>query len=132
MTELHTTAVTSAYTEADQAQIEHIVKWLEKHGKARAWLSKKAGIPGGTLSQILNGKYPSSPSVQLATCADVLETEESRMADGPAGYIKGSVHKLVTIVCDRTRKHANFGVVTGFVGVGKTRTLKEYRAARSL
>ena len=132
MNELHTTAVTSAYTEADQAQIEYIVKWLEKHGKARAWLSKKAGIPGGTLSQILNGKYPSSPSVQLATCADVLETEESRMADGPAGYIKGSVHKLVTIVCDRTRKHANFGVVTGFVGVGKTRTLKEYRAARSL
>lgn len=132
MSELHTTAVTSAYTEADQAQIEYIVKWLEKHGKPRNWLSKKAGIPSGTLSQILTGKYPSPPSAQLATCVDVLETEESRMADGPAGYVKGSVHKLVNIVCDRTRKHANFGVVTGFVGVGKTRTLKEYRSAKSL
>lgn len=120
------------YTEADLAQVEHICRWLEKNGKARAWLGKKTGIPGGTMSQILSGKYPSSPSKQLATCAEAIEVEEARMADGPAGYVKGSVHKLVNVVCDRTRKHANIGVVTGFVGVGKTRTLKEYCAVKSL
>ena len=120
------------YTETDTAQAEHVRRWLDKYGKPRSWLSKKTGIPSATMSQILSGKYPSSPSKQLSACVQAIEVEEARMADGPAGYVKGSVHKLVTIVCDRTRKHANFGVVTGFVGVGKTRTLKEYRAARSL
>ena len=120
------------YTDADNTQVEHVCRWLDKYGKPRSWLSKKTGIPSATMSQILSGKYPSSPSKQLAACVQAIEVEEARMADGPAGYVKGSVHKLVNVVCDRTRKHANIGVVTGFVGVGKTRTLKEYCAAKSL
>lgn len=31
------------------------------------------------------------------------------------------------LVMDRTRKHQNFGVVTGYVGVGKSRCCREYR-----
>lgn len=118
----------TAYTPKDHEAIEAIKKWLGEHDKSRAWLSKKASIPSGTLSQILAAKYVSSPSKQLATMLSVLHVEEERLKDGTPGYVRGSVHKLMQVVLDRTRKHQNFGILTGYVGVGKTRTTKEYRA----
>lgn len=125
-------APAGVYTAQDLQQAERIRRWLDDAGKSRAWLGKKASIPSGTLSQILSGKYASSPTRQLTQLASVIETEADRLKDGTPGYVRGSVHKLVGVVCDRTRKHANFGVLTGHVGVGKSRTLKEYRAATPL
>lgn len=122
-------APAGVYTPEDHAAAERIRAWLEANGKSRAWLGKKANIPGGTLSQILSGKYASSPTKQLAQLGSVIDTETERMKDGAPGYVRGSVHELVRVVCERSRKHQNFGVITGYVGVGKTRTLKEYRAA---
>lgn len=119
------------YSEAELATVERITQWLQANGKSRSWLGKRANVASATLSQILSTKYPSNPAAQLRACIAAIEVETERMADGPAGYVKGSVHKLVAVVCDRTRKHRNFGVVCGFVGVGKTRSLKEYRAAKS-
>ncbi|ARV17387.1 hypothetical protein AEP_00425 [Curvibacter sp. AEP1-3] len=116
-----------AYSEQDRTKVEEVLKWLKDAGKSRSWLSKKADIPGGTLSQILSGKYVSSPTRQLNQMLAVLEVEGDRMRDGTPGYIKGSVHDLMCLVMDRTRKHQNFGVVTGYVGVGKSRCCREYR-----
>lgn len=118
----------SAYTPRDHELIATITKWLHEHEKSRAWLAKKASIPGGTLSQILTGKYVSSPTRQLTTALSVIQVEDERLKDGTPGYIKGSVHKLMQVVYDRTRRHQNFGVVSAYVGVGKTRFAKEYRA----
>lgn len=118
----------SAYTPRDHELIATITKWLAEHEKSRAWLAKKASIPGGTLSQILTGKYVSSPTRQLTTALSVIQVEDERLKDGTPGYVQGSVHKLMQVVCDRTRKHQNFGVITGYVGVGKTRFAKEYSA----
>jgi DNA transposition AAA+ family ATPase len=42
------------------------------------------------------------------------------------------VHRLMEVVFDRTRKHQNFGAVTGYVGVGKTSFCKEYQASHPL
>lgn len=125
-------AAAGAYTAEDLQQAERVKRWLDDNGKSRSWLGKKASIPSGTLSQILGGKYASSPTRQLAQLASVIETESERLKDGTPGYVRGSVHKLIHVVCDRTRKHQNFGVITGYVGVGKSRTLKEYRAATPL
>lgn len=121
-----------AYAPQDFDKVEQIKRWLDDNAKSRAWLGKKASIPSGTLSQIMGGKYVSSPTRQLNQLLSVLETETERLKDGTPGYVKGSVHKLLQVVCDRTRKHANFGVVTGYVGVGKTRFGKEYRAAHPM
>lgn len=114
------------YTPQDTEKAAAIAKWLEDHKQSKAWLSKKSSIPNGTLSQILSGKYVSSPTRQLNQMQAVLEVEGERLNDGTPGYVKGSVHKLLTVVCDRTRKHQNFGVITGYVGVGKSRFLEEY------
>lgn len=119
----------SVYTPQDTEKAATIIKWLEDHGMSKAWLSKKASMPNGTLSQILSGKYVSSPTRQLNQMQHVLETETERLNDGTPGYVKGSVHRLLTVVCDRTRKHQNFGVITGHVGIGKTRFLEEYAKA---
>jgi DNA transposition AAA+ family ATPase len=120
------------YTPEDAAKVERVVKWLTANEKSRAWLSKKASIPGGTLSQILSGKYVSSPTRQLIQLESVLAVETERLRDGSPGYVKGSVHKLMDVVFNRTRQHQNFGVVTGYVGVGKTRFCKEYRATHPM
>lgn len=119
----------SAYTPQDHDNVAAVLRWLNEHGKSRAWLAKKSSIPNGTLSGILTGKYVSSPTKQLATLLSVLNMEDERLRDGTPGYVKGSVHKLMQVVCDRTRKHQNFGVISGHVGVGKTRFAKEYTAS---
>lgn len=122
----------SVYTQEDVAKVDRVIKWLTANEKSRAWLSKKSSIPGGTLSQILSGKYVSSPTRQLIQLESVLAVESDRLRDGSPGYVKGSVHKLMDVVCNRTRQHQNFGVVTGYVGVGKTRFCKEYRATHPM
>lgn len=120
------------YTPQDHAKVESIIDWLDRNKQSRAWLAKKASMPGGTVSQVLSAKYPSSPSKQLNQLLSVLDTETERLADGTPDYVRGSVHKLLQVVCDRTRKHQNFGVITGYVGIGKSRFCVEYQKANPL
>jgi len=122
----------TAYTPQDVSKVDTVKKWLEDRKKSRAWLSKKADIPSGTLSQILSGKYVSSPTRQLNQMLSVLDVEADRLKDGTPGYVRGSVHSLMAVVFDRTRKHQNFGVITGFVGVGKSRFCAEYRKSNPM
>jgi DNA transposition AAA+ family ATPase len=116
----------NVYTAHDLEQVEFILKWLKQHEESRAWLARKAKLPSGTVSQILNLKYASPPTAQLATMVAALQVESERLSDGPVGYVRTSVHSLLNIVCDRTRKHASIGLFCGFVGVGKTRGCFEY------
>ena len=121
-----------AFTPQDATKVEAIKRWLDEHKKSRSWLAKKAKIPGGTLSQILSGKYISSPTRQLNQMGEVLNVEAEKIKEGTPGYVRGSVHRLMSVVLDRTRLHQNFGVVTAYVGVGKTRFCKEYRDTNSM
>lgn len=122
-----TDPVRVVYTPQDHEKMTQIVRWLDTNQRSRSWLSKATTIPSGTVSQILSGKYISSPTRQLNTMLATLRVENERTQSGTPGYVEGSVHKLLQVVCDRTRQHCNFGVITGYVGVGKTRTLAEYR-----
>lgn len=119
-----------AYTPQDLDGARAITNWLRDKEQSRSWLAKKTRISGSTISQVLNGKYVSSPSAYLAQMLAVLQLESERLADGTPGYVEGSVHKLVFVVCDRTRKHRGMGAVVGNVGVGKTRTLRELQKRR--
>lgn len=120
----------SVYTPQDQDKVRSVTEWLKSREHSRSWLARKSRISSGTVSQVLGGKYPASPTGHLDAMLAVLAVEDERLQDGTPGYIEGSVHKLIFVVCDRTRKHTNFGVVSGEVGVGKTRTLKEYHARK--
>jgi DNA transposition AAA+ family ATPase len=118
------------YSAADNAQAKAVADWLRANGKSRSWLASKLRISSATVSTLLNGKYPAPPAEHLARMQAVLDVEAERISDGTPGYVEGSVHKLAFVVADRTRKAANFGVLCGHVGVGKTRTLKEYATRR--
>lgn len=122
----------ATYTPQDRVKIDTVIKWLGDRNKSRAWLSKAASIPSGTLSQVLSGKYVSSPTRQLDQMVAVLTVEGERLKDGTPGYVKGSVHKLLGVVCDRTRVHRAIGVFSGYVGIGKSRFCTEYRDANPL
>ena len=119
------TAAAAAYCEADTGRAKAIAQWLDDHKQTRAWLARKARMASGTVSTLLAGRYPSPPADLLTQLEAVLAIESDRLASTP-GYVDSSVHRLVTVVCDRTRQHGTFGIVTGSVGVGKTRALKEY------
>lgn len=126
------TAAPTVYTPQDNENIRRVKKWLHDHSESNAWLGRKANIPNGTLSQILSGKYVSSPTKQIETMLSVLLTEDSRRQDGTPGYVKGSLYALIETVCDRTRKHRSMGAISAYVGVGKTSAGREYQAARPL
>lgn len=125
------TSAPKGYSADETAQAAKVAVWLEERKLSRSWLARKAKISSSTISQVLSGKYPASPAAYLRQMLDVLEVETERTADGTPGYVEGSVHKLVQVVCDRTRKHATFGVVCGHVGVGKTASVKEYARRKS-
>lgn len=116
----------AAYTAQDLDKVRSIEAWFKEHEQSRSWLAKKLRVSSGTVSQVLNQKYPSAPTSHLDAMLAVLQVESERLGDGTPGYVDTTVHKMATVVCDRTRKQASFGVLVGSVGVGKTRTLKEY------
>lgn len=113
------------YTEAQTARAQAIAAWLAEHKQSRAWLARKARLSSSAVSTLLTCRYPSPPDEMLTQLEGVLAVESERIASTP-GYVDSSVHRLVSVVCDRTRQHGTFGIVTGSVGVGKTRALKEY------
>jgi hypothetical protein len=116
----------AGYTAADLQQVQAIEDWLAANKVSKAWLARTTRLSNGTVSSVLKLKYPSPPAALLQQMMAVIQVENDRQNDGTPGYVEGSVHKLVFVVCDRTRKHRNFGVLVGNVGVGKTRTLVEY------
>lgn len=119
-------AASASYTQQDKEDCAEVKRWLAEQKQTRAWLARRTRISSTTISQVLSLKYPSPPAELLERMLAVLRVETERLRDGTPGYVEGSVHRLVWVVCDRTRKHANFGVICGNVGVGKTRTLREY------
>lgn len=121
-----TAARSSVYTPADLQLVDQIKAWLHDHNQSRAFLARKSKLPSGTISQILNGKYASPPTQQLQTMWAALQVESERLADGPVGYVKTSVHALMHVVFDRTRRTASIGLFCGYVGIGKTKGCKQY------
>lgn len=115
------------YTPQDLDKASTVDKWLQEHQQTRSWLARKLRTSSSTISQVLTRKYPSPPTEWLDKMLSVLQVESERLIDGTPGYVEGSVHKLAFVVFDRTRKHGNYGVLVANVGVGKTRTAKEYR-----
>jgi DNA transposition AAA+ family ATPase len=121
---------TDAYSEDDRQSVEEIRAWLGQDGNSQATLVKGTKLKESTLNLIVNGKYPSSPSAQLALMRDFIRAQSERKESvKEVPFLKLTVYKLINAACHRARAYRNFSVVTGAVGVGKTRALEEYAAA---
>lgn len=119
---------TAAYTEADRELVAEILSWLNRDdAHTHAELARLSRLPASTISSVLAGKYPSSPSRQLNALAGVCRTSMARAAVAAAvPFVETSTYRLAFNACHRARLYKNFGVLTGAVGTGKTRALREY------
>lgn len=119
---------TYEYTPREAAGIATVNDWLKQHDKTRAWLARLTRISSATISQILNGKYPAPCAEQLKSMTDALATYNAQAELSDSRTVPTSITKLLATVCNRSRKHASFGMLTGSVGIGKTEAAKLYQA----
>jgi DNA transposition AAA+ family ATPase len=114
------------YSEEDIYNIDGILKWLNQSGYSRNALARLARVSPASLSQILNGAYPSSPTKLLKSVTAAIEHTDkaSRFTEA----VETSVFRLAHMSCDMARRYRNFAVFTGFVGTGKTFAIKRYAA----
>jgi len=122
------------YTDSDRRKLQRIYGWLygdgEVEGRSRVSLSRATGIHMATVSQILNGQYPSPPSRQLDAMIDAINiiNERDRGVAQRIPFVETTVWNACQRVCNRAREHRDFGVLFGYVGTGKTTALKHYVA----
>jgi DNA transposition AAA+ family ATPase len=122
---------TERYSKEARANVEHVTGWLNKKQKTRTWLGAAAGVNRSTISQILSGKYPSSPDKFLKKMLDTIHHFEIQSKIKETPFVSTSVSRIVMTACKRARKLHSFAVIAANVGTGKTRTLEEYAATNS-
>lgn len=118
------------YTKADIELIERIQAWLaERKNTTRnyseAALARLSRVASSTLNQILNGKYATSPTKQLASVASAMRHADETTSDTVAP-VETSVYKLAQTSCMMARRYRNFAVLSCWVGTGKTFAVKHY------
>lgn len=116
----------TAYTEADQDSVAKVETLRRQLGVSQRDLAKLTTIASSTISQVLGGKYPASPSAMLGQMLGALSVESARRSgqDG-TGYVRGSIYKLAELICQRTRHHAAMGVLCAKPGIGKSAAINE-------
>jgi len=124
------------YTAVDVQSINIINSWLSSdaqlengHPRTKAALARLCNVKDSTFSQVLSGKYTSSPSKFISAALDFLERDTHRGITGvEIPLCKTSVYSTVLLVCQRAHQHRDFGIISGQKGIGKTFTLMHYAA----
>ncbi len=128
------TAFTDKYTADDISRLGQVIRWLndtsagpeDSHSQAR--LGRLAAIKQTTLNNILHGNYPSPVSKYIDRLLDVIAREEQRLCEtmGDNQFVETSVYHYVRAACHRAHLYRSFGIVSCYVGTGKTWALKHY------
>lgn len=127
------TDINDTYSDQDRKTLERIRNWINaEQGRDQAQLARLSGMKQGTLSQVLSGKYPSSPTSWLTRLEDVVERWYERQRSGLSKIPRIDTGTFATMqkVMGRAHRDADFGVIFGRVGIGKTVAVRAY-AARS-
>lgn len=92
-------------------------------------LSRVSGVPTGTVSQVLRGKYPSMPANPIGKMMEGIDRIRDRQsAAGEFPFVETSVFKTFSMVVEealRMRTNDFIGLCCGYVGVGKSWAIKE-------
>ncbi|AXF86418.1 hypothetical protein DTO96_102172 [Ephemeroptericola cinctiostellae] len=129
------------YTDVHREQIAEIVDWMtdknkgvtdKKQLKTQTWVARNARLKPAAVNQVLRGKYASPPDAQLRAMLDAIHDYDRRQEySGSNVYVKTDIYRIISSVCNRAKAVGSFGVVSGYVGVGKTAALKEYVSTNS-
>ena len=129
------------YTDVHREQIAEIVDWMAEKNRdvtdkkklvTQTWLARAARLKPAAVNQVLRGKYASPPDAQLRAMLDAIADYERKAEfSGASMYVRTDIYRTVAAVCNRAKAVASFGIVSGYVGVGKTAAFKEYAAHSS-
>lgn len=116
------------YTPQDRGAVYKIHAWLDASNKhTKTALAKAAAISNGTVTQVLNYKYPSSPTRHLEAMLDVVaRTSERKASPADIPFCDTSISKAIAGVIRRAHNDRDFGIFAGRVGIGKTVAIKRY------
>ena len=113
------------YIAADIESVTTISAWMTESKYTQAALARLVRISPTTLSQMLNGIYPTSPTKMLRSVAESIKRINDRGTQ--ADVVETSVFKLAHASCIKARLNRNFSVFTAYVGTGKTVAIKNYQ-----
>lgn len=124
------------YNDTHREQIAEIADWMAAQNKGvtdpkkvvtQSWLARLARLNTATVNLVLGGKYPSPPDAQLRKLLDAIADQDRKQgSSGSTVYVKTGIYRIIEAVCNRASAVASFGVIAGYVGVGKTAGVKEY------
>lgn len=118
-----------SYTEEDRELLARVKGWINpEEGRDQASLSRKSGVAAGTLSQVLSGGYPSSPTKWLQRLADVVDREWERQRQGLSRipFCETKTTRNIIKVIERAHRDRDFGTYMARVGCGKTTAIRRY------
>lgn len=121
------------YSDDDDKNVRDIILFLEQRKAStntekrisQSALARISRIGVSTLSQILSGGYPGSPTKMLSQVVSAMRATDQTTSN-VIPMVETSVYKVVITACKMARRHKNFAVISGFVGTGKTSALKHY------
>lgn len=129
---------TSRYTARDKMAVQRIVAWINEgqshvpgleNKRSVRGLARVANVSQTTARQILQGVYPSPPGRHLKAMLGYIDREEDRRRSTVrVPIVETSITRLVTFVCQQAHRNRDFGIISGYVGIGKTEALKRYAA----
>jgi len=124
------------FSEDDKQKTIQVIDWLNEgqehvpgfeNQRTQKKLSRSSGVHFTTLNTILKGTYPSPPGKHLDKLIDTISRSNDRDQEVMiTPIVETSVYRAVNAACVRAHKYRNFGVVSAFVGTGKTTALKHY------
>lgn len=121
-----TTQWGSHYNERDIQIATHITNSINSYNLSQAELARRSNISGTTLSQILSGKYPSSPTEKLESANSVIKTIAARAMVREQPIVETTVYRMVMVACRSALVSKTFSVVCANCGTGKTTALKSF------
>lgn len=116
------------YSDENRQQCFDIIDWLAEHEKSMSWLSKLARVERSVAHRSVKGEYRTDPTPHLKKLLGAIRTQDQRNSIHDVPFVKTSVSDIAFACCQRARRYRSFAILTGFVGTGKTRSLKEYAA----
>lgn len=122
--------ISDSWTPGAKILLGEIYDWLnaDPANRNKALLARISGLKDGTFATIISGAYKSSPDKQLRQIVQAMHnmTKRKDLLIDEDPYIETSVAKLTYTICERARTYRRFGIVSGYVGTGKTTALKRY------
>jgi DNA transposition AAA+ family ATPase len=129
MMDEQTTEINSAYSEADRAMLARVTEWINPEaGRDQATLGRLTGMKAGTLSQVVTGKYPTSPTKWLTLLVDAVERWQERQRAGESSIplCRTETFNRFSKIIARAHRDRDFGCIFARVGTGKTTAIMAY------